>query len=40
MFLLNNNNATAGRGSQISKEKMSLEILYEKVAEGLLANSI
>jgi hypothetical protein len=34
------NNAKAGRGSQISKEKMSLEILYEKVAEGLLANTI
>jgi hypothetical protein len=27
-------------GSQISKEKMSLEILYEKVSEGLLANAV
>jgi hypothetical protein len=27
-------------GNQISKEKMSLEILYEKVAEGLLANAV
>jgi hypothetical protein len=27
-------------GRQISKEKMSLEILYEKVAEGLLANAV
>jgi hypothetical protein len=39
MFLANNNDAKAG-GSQISKEKMSLEILYEKVTEGLLANVI
>jgi hypothetical protein len=39
MFLLNNNDAKAGRGQPISKEKMSLEILYEKVAEGLLANA-
>jgi hypothetical protein len=27
-------------GSQIIKEQMSLEILYEKVAEGLLANAV
>jgi hypothetical protein len=27
-------------GSQISKEIMSLEILYKKVAEGLLANAV
>jgi hypothetical protein len=27
-------------GSQISKEKMSLEILYKKVSEGLLANVV
>jgi hypothetical protein len=27
-------------GSQISEKKMSLEILYEKVAEGLLANAV
>jgi hypothetical protein len=27
-------------GSQISKEKMSLEILYEKVAEGLPTNAV
>jgi hypothetical protein len=27
-------------GSQISKDKMSLEILYEKVAEGFFANAV
>jgi hypothetical protein len=27
-------------GRQISKEKMSLEILYKKVAEGLLAIAV
>jgi hypothetical protein len=27
-------------GSQIKQEKMSLEIFYKKVAEGLLANAV
>jgi hypothetical protein len=40
MFLLNNNDAMAGRGQPYQQGKKSLEILYKKVAEGLLANAI
>jgi hypothetical protein len=41
MFLLNNRDAEAGRGQpNQAKEKMSLEIFYEKIAEGLLANAV